>query len=152
MRATSGSATGAPSGMPMSTTRTAPACVLPGLIHSPGLAAAKVAVARASIASPSTTPVAASTPLGTSAATTGSAAALSAAMASATGPWGVPAKPVPSSASTATAQPSRRPAANGSTPSTRSALARASPRSSSSGATASVRTSRPASRSSRAAT
>ncbi len=63
--------TGAPAGMPMSTTRTSPACSLPGLIHSPGLAAANVAVATARTAAPATSPVDASTPLGTSAATTG---------------------------------------------------------------------------------
>jgi hypothetical protein len=143
---------GAPVGMPMSTTRTVPLCDLPGLIHSPGLAAAKVAVARARIAAPSTTPLAASTPLGTSAATIGRPASLSASMASATAPCGVPEKPVPSRASTATEQSARRATSNGSTPSTRSALVRASPLSSLSGATASTRTARPASRSRRAAT
>ncbi len=152
MSATSGSSMGAPAGMPMSITRTAPLCDLPGLIHSPGFAAAKVAVARARMAGPSTTPVAASTPLGTSAATIGRPASLSASMASAIAPCGVPENPVPRSASTATEQPARRAASNGSTPSTRSALARASPLSSSTGATASTRTSRPASRSTRAAT
>jgi hypothetical protein len=79
------------------------------------LAAAKVAVARARIAAPCTTPLAASTPLGTSAATIGRAASLSASMASATAPCGVPEKPVPSSASTATEQSARRAASNGST-------------------------------------
>ncbi len=52
-------------------TSTAPACALPGAIQSPGLAATKVAVAAAHTACPATSPVLASTPLGTSAATTG---------------------------------------------------------------------------------
>ena len=136
----------------MSTTRTWPAWDLPGLIHSPGLAAANVAVARARIAPPCTTPLAASTPLGTSAATTGSPASLMASMASATGPCGAPEKPVPSSASTTTAQSARRAAAKGSTSSTRSALARASPLNSLTATTVRTCTARPASRSSRAAT
>ena len=55
----------------MSTTRTSPACCLPGSIHSPGLAAWNVAVATgAHRRRPATSPVEASTPLGTSQATT----------------------------------------------------------------------------------
>ena len=52
-------------------TRTLPACSLPGLDHSPGFGAWKVAVATARTAAPATSPVEASTPLGTSHATTG---------------------------------------------------------------------------------
>ena len=44
--------TGAPGGIPMSTTSTAPAWALPGWIHRPGLARWKVAVATARIAAP----------------------------------------------------------------------------------------------------
>ena len=58
--------TGPPAGIPMSITCTSPACVLPGSIHSPGLPALKVAVARARTALPAISPVEASTPLGTS--------------------------------------------------------------------------------------
>ena len=54
----------APRGMPMSTVWTSPAYALPGLIHSPGLAAWKVAVARRrGSLRPATTPVEASMPL-----------------------------------------------------------------------------------------
>src|SRR5580704_706521 len=62
--------TGPPAGIPISTTWTEPECVLPGSIHSPGLPALKVAVARALAAGPATSPEDASTPLGTSHATT----------------------------------------------------------------------------------
>jgi hypothetical protein len=61
---------GAPAGMPMSMTETAPACALPGAIQSPGFARWKVAVAAARTAAPATSPEPASTPLGMSAATT----------------------------------------------------------------------------------
>ena len=57
----------------MSTVSTAPAWALPGLIHRPGLAAWKVTVPRARTAAPATTPLEASTPLGTSTLTTGAA-------------------------------------------------------------------------------
>ena len=60
----------------MSTTvTTSPACALPGWIHSPGLPAWKVTVASAPTATPATSPVDASTPLGTSQATTATRAA-----------------------------------------------------------------------------
>ena len=62
--------TGAPVGIPMSSTRTSPACSLPGAIHSPGLAAWKVAVAGPD-RSAGHLAGAPSTPLGTSAASTG---------------------------------------------------------------------------------
>src|SRR5690242_16587614 len=53
---TDGSA-GPPAGIPISITRTSPAHALPGAIHSPGLPALKVAVARARTAAPSAWPV-----------------------------------------------------------------------------------------------
>ena len=93
----------------MSITRTVPACDLPGLIHSPGLAAAKVAVARApdrlALHHAGGGVDAAGHVGGDDRA---APASLSASMASATAPCGVPEKPVPSSASTATAQSARR--------------------------------------------
>ena len=90
---------GAPRGMPMSSVCTSPAWALPGRIHSPGLAAWKVTVSEAHTAAPRTTPVDASTPLGTSTLTTDARAALIAAIDAATAPRGSPWKPVPSSAS-----------------------------------------------------
>ena len=146
--------TGAPSGIPMSTTRTSPACALPGLIHRPGLEAWKVTVTSARTAAPATSPFEAFTPLGTSTATTGQAARLSCAIAPATGSRGSPSNPVPKSASTATSAPSRAPAASGrgAGPGRRSRLAAASPRNSSGGAVSMTSTSRPCSRSRRAAT
>ncbi len=72
-------AIGAPRGMPMSIARTSPAWRLPGMIHSPGLLAWKVTVTSACTASPETTPVDASTPLGTSTATTAPFVALTSA-------------------------------------------------------------------------
>lgn len=126
----------------MPITRTAPACALPGLMSSPGLAAWKVAVAIARMAVPATSPVEASTPLGTSQAITGSPEAATAAIASPTGPRGSPVKPVPSSASTTTAAPRRPSGVNGSggAPVSRSTWTRASPLSSSGGVAASTRT------------
>ena len=91
---------GAPVGMPMSTASTTPACSLPGEIHSPGLAWWKVAVASARTAEPSTSPVEALTPLGTSAAITRARAELIARMTASAGSRGAPSKPVPSTAST----------------------------------------------------
>ena len=76
-----------------------------------------VAVAAATTASASISPVDALTPEGTSHATTGASCALIAAMADATGSRGVPSKPVPSRASTTAAEPSSRSASNGSVPS-----------------------------------
>jgi hypothetical protein len=144
----------APSGMPMSITSTVPAWVLPGLIHSPGLARWNVAVRTAWTAGPATSPVEASTPLGTSAATTGAAAASIASIAERAGSRASPANPVPSTASTIAAAPSRRVASNatGAGPGSAFACSAASPCSSSGGQTASTSTSRPAPRSSRAAT
>ncbi len=127
---------GAPGGMPMSTTRTSPAWALPGAIHRPGLAAWNVPVARARAAPPATSPVDASTPLGTSQATTTAPrplASLIAAIALAAGSRGAPAKPVPRIASTIAAAPSSDPASNcrGGAPGRRAQLLAASPLSSS---------------------
>ena len=99
---------GAPAGIPMSITLTAPACAFPGAIQSPGLATWKVAVATARIAAPATSPVPASTPLGTSAAITGALAPLRSSITPAAAPRGAPVVPVPSSASTSPAAPARR--------------------------------------------
>jgi hypothetical protein len=85
--------------MPMSITWTAPACALPGEIQSPGLARWKVAVAAARTAAPGTSPVEASTPLGTSAAITLPRAAPTSPITPATGSLGAPVAPVPRSAS-----------------------------------------------------
>ena len=54
----------------MSTSSTTPACSAPGSTSSPGLSVPKVTVTSARTATPSTSPVDASTPLGTSTATT----------------------------------------------------------------------------------
>ena len=100
----------------MSITRTSPACALPGAIQSPGFAAWKVAVASATTATLDTSPVEASTPLGTSHATTtapSAPAALMASMAPAAGSRGSPEKPVPRMASTTAAAPANSPAENG---------------------------------------
>jgi hypothetical protein len=66
---------GPPRGMPMSTRSTSPAYSLPGWIHSPTFGRWKVAVAMQCTAGPSTSPVDASTPEGTSQAITGALAA-----------------------------------------------------------------------------
>ena len=112
-----------------------PACSLPGATCRPSLEPWKVAVTAARTASPSTSPVEALTPEGTSQATTGASCALIAAIAEASGSRGTPSKPVPSSASTSAPEPSSRSGANGSggAPGRRSRFARASPRRSSSG-------------------
>ena len=107
IRPISGSA-GAPDGIPMSITSTAPAWALPGWIHRPGFARWNVAVATARTAGPATAPVDASTPDGTSAAITGAPAALIASMTPAAGSRGAPVVPVPSSASTIACAPSSR--------------------------------------------
>ena len=91
---------GAPRGMPMSITVTAPACALPGAIQRPGFARWKVAVAAARTATPGTSPVLASTPLGMSAAITLPLAPEISSIARATGSFGAPLEPVPSRAST----------------------------------------------------
>ena len=103
-------APGAPRGMPMSITSTSPACALPGLDPQPGLGAVeRRGRDRTAPPRPSTSPVDASTPDGTSAATTGALARVDrldhrvrrdrAARRS---------KPVPSSASTITCALSSR--------------------------------------------
>ena len=94
----------------MSITVTSPAWALPGEIHSPGLAAWKVAVASARTASPATSPVEASTPLGTSQANTTAspAASLIAPIAARAGSRGSPEKPVPRIASTIAAAAATR--------------------------------------------
>ena len=148
----------------MSIVRTSPAWALPGWIQSPGLAASKVTVIVARTALAQTAPVEASTPLGTSTLTTGAPEAFAASIASATVPRGSPAKPVPSSASTI-ANGVRRPLLStsprdavpesickGGSPGRRRRFSRASPLNSSSGPAVSTTTSRPASRSRRAAT
>src|ERR1700759_1159730 len=149
-------ATGAPSGMPMSMTVTAPAWALPGLIHSPGLPAWKVTGTSARTASPAISPVVASTPLGTSQANTSAspATSLMATIAPRAGSRGSPLNPVPRIASTTAAAPFRAPASNGRAPGhgSRSKLTRASPLRASPGASSITSTSRPASRSSRATT
>src|SRR5215210_7098636 len=71
---------GAPRGMPMSITRTSPTRHAPGATYRPIFGAWFVVVTSARIAGPSTSPVAAFTPDGTSAAITGAPAALIAAM------------------------------------------------------------------------
>ena len=148
--------TGAPSGMPMSITTVSPAWVLPGEIHSPGLAAWKVTVTWAWTALPATSPVDASTPLGTSQANTsaGPAAALMAAIAARAASRGSPSKPVPRMASTTPAAPRSAASSNGRAAGSgrRSRLACASPRSSSASDRSSTSTSRPDSRSNRATT
>ena len=138
----------------MSTTTTSPACALPGWTHSPILAAWNVAVAAARTAAPATSPVDASTPEGTSAATTGAPAAVIASIAAAASSRGAPVLPVPRSASTIALAPSSRAASNGAgaAPGSRRNCSAASPRRLSGGQTASTSTSRPADRSSRAAT
>src|ERR687896_208985 len=98
-------APGAPRGMPISTVSTRPACSLPGATKSPILGPWNVAVAVARTASPSTSPVDALTPDGTSQATTRASCALMAAIAEASGSRGEPSKPVPSRASTTAPEP-----------------------------------------------
>ena len=148
------SGAGAPRGTPISITSTRPAWKAPGATCSPIFEPWKVPVTSARTASPSTSPLEASTPEGTSQATTGASCALIAAMAPATGSRGAPENPVPNSASTTTPEPSSRSGANGSggAPGSRSSIAAGSPESSSTGATASTSTTRPSSRSSRATT
>ncbi len=153
---------GPPAGMPICTTRTSPAWSLPGAIHRPGLAAWNVAVASALTAAPSTSPVEPLTPLGTSQATTTGLpaspspppAAFMASIAPAAGSRGSPAKPVPRIASTIAPAPSSACGENrcGRSPGSRFRLWAASPRSSSGSESVSTRTSRPCSRSRRAAT
>ena len=137
----------------MSMTSTSPACALPGSIHRPGLAAWNVAVAAARTAAPATSPVEASTPLGTSAATTGAPAGVDR-LDRAAAPARAARRRSPCRASRRRPRPRR--------PARRARTARARPRSRSRfaarvaaqlrGRAAARRTSRPASRSRRAAT
>ena len=78
---------------PMSTTRTVPACSAPGNRTAPSLGAPNVTVTSAHTASPSTVPVAPSTPEGISTATTGTGDAFNARIAAAHPPVGSPWKP-----------------------------------------------------------
>ena len=145
---------GAPRGIPISTTSTRPACPFPGSTYRPTFGPWNVAVASALTASPSTSPVDAFTPEGTSQATTGAPASLIALIAPATGSRGSPSKPVPSIASTIAPDRSRCSGANsrGGSPGRRSRFARASPFVCDRSPTASTSTSRPSSRRSRATT
>ena len=147
---------GAPAGIPMSTTVTSPAWALPGAIQSPGLPAWKVAVAAAVTATPATSPVELSTPLGTSQAKiiASPATALIASIALLAGSRGSPSNPVPRIASTIAAAPSSAAGSNGRTggPVRRSRLVRASPRKSSGAPSSSTSTSRPRLRNRRATT
>ena len=139
--------------IPMSITRSSPVSCLPGAIQCPGLAAANVAVAVARTATPHASPVEASTPLATSAATTGASITASVSIASAARPRGSPAKPVPKIASTRTAASSSSRGSNGSwSPSSRRRFSAASPRCSPGSASVSTRTWRPMPRSRRPAT
>ena len=86
----------------MSTTRRMPACSAPGISTVPSFGAPKETVSSARTASPSTTPVAPFTPEGMSTATTGTPASFRLAIADAHSSSGIPRKPVPKIASTAT--------------------------------------------------
>ena len=145
---------GAPSGIPIGATRSSPVCHLPGATRWPSLAAWKLTVTSASTASPATSPVEASTPEAMSQAMTGAPQRLIASIAAAAGSRGAPSKPVPKIASTTAPEPSslsaKSPADN--SPPNRSKLIAASPRSSSPGQSNSASTSKPISRSNRAAT
>ena len=79
-----------------------------------------MAVTSADTASPSTSPVDAFTPDGTSQATTAASCWLIAQIADATGSRGEPSNPVPSRASTTTPEPASRSRSNGSVPSSTS--------------------------------
>ena len=85
--------------MPMSATSTSPACARPGLTWSPTFGPCIVTVAAARTAAPRTSPVEASTPDGTSTATT---SPVICAMSAAASGRGSPLNPVPKSASTTT--------------------------------------------------
>jgi hypothetical protein len=100
-----GASTGAPTGIPMSATRTSPECDLPGAIQCPSLGAWKLTVAPARTATPSTSPEEASTPEAMSAATTGASQPLIASTAASAGARGAPLNPVPKIASMTTPEP-----------------------------------------------
>jgi hypothetical protein len=131
----------------MSTTRTSPACLAPGVTYRPIFGAWFVVVRLALIAGPSTSPVDALTPEGTSAATTGASAALIAAITPARGSRTAPSKPVPSNASTMAPQPASAAGSNGrgGAPGRRSRFVRGTPARSSSAIGAMTSTSCPAS-------
>ncbi len=90
---------------PMSATTTRPAWKRPGATTSPTFGAWNVTVTSASTATPAISPVEASTPDGTSTATTGASAAFIRAISSAASGRGSPWNPVPKSASTTTSYP-----------------------------------------------
>ena len=145
----------------MSATTTAPAWSRPGATTRPTFGAWNATVHPARTASPATVPSDASTPDGTSRATTGQDAAFSAATAAPIAPRGAPVAPVPNSASTATSavRSNRRTAARSEVRITgmpirlqTSWLVRASGDSRESGPTSTVRTSSPALRRWRATT
>ncbi len=96
---------GAPTGMPISATRSSPVCAFPGAIQCPSLALWKLTVTSASTAIPFTSPVDASTPEAMSAATTGAPQSLIASIAASAGARGAPENPVPKIASTITPAP-----------------------------------------------
>ena len=107
------------SGNPMSTTRRSPVSSAPGRSTVPVFGAPIATVSRASTAGPGTAPVAPSTPLGMSTATTGHGASRSASMAAARSPSAAPWNPVPTSASIArSARSSDRPSRARSCPGT----------------------------------
>ncbi len=91
-------------GRPIGTTRTSPARSRPGGSRRPRLSPSNVAVSVAPTTAPGAWPVSAHTPEGRSSATTGRPLSLIRAIASATRPAGAPLAPVPSRASTASAQ------------------------------------------------
>ena len=145
---------GPPRGIPMSTTSTSPAYSFPGRIQSPTLALWNAAVAMQCTAGPATSPVLASTPDGTSAAITGARAASSSSMTLSAGSRGEPELPVPSRQSTITCALFSRPASKcaGAGPGSFLSCFCASSPIHSGGHTSMTSTSRPAWRSSRAAT
>ena len=136
----------------MSITRTSPTRHAPGATYRPIFGAWFVVVTSARIAGPSTSPVAAFTPEGTSAATTGAPAALIEAMTPARGSRTTPSKPVPSNASTMAPEPSSAAGSNGrgGAPGRRSRFVRGTPARPSSASGAITSTSCPASLSRRA--
>ncbi len=152
-----GASIGAPLGIPISATRTFPACHLPGAIQCPSFAAWKLTLTSARTAAPSTSPLDASTPEAMSAETTGASPAFIASIAASAGARGAPLNPVPKIASTTTPAPARASpswsgAARREDPVKRRKFASASPESSSGGHSSSASTSYPVSRSLRAAT
>ena len=148
---------GGSGGIPIGATTSSPVRHLPGATRWPTLAEWKLTVRAASIATPATSPVEASTPEATSQATIGAPAAFAASIAASAGSRGAPSKPVPKiasmiapePASASSAPPSRSSAIP---PSRRSRFAAASSLSSPAGQSSSTSTSWPADRRWRAAT